>query len=500
MITSTKRSAPSGQQSEMNNTVGHLTDLQRPVYHFLPPANWLNDPNGLIYWHGVYHLFYQYNPDAPIHHNMHWGHASSIDLVHWTHLPIALAPTDGGPDAGGCWSGCAVDDDGVPTLIYSGNPASSSPGFQVPCLATGDENLLTWTKYANNPLMASPPANLDLLEFRDHCVWKEDGIWYQLIGAGIRDVGGACLLFRSRDLRHWEYMHPLAVGNKDRVIPLWTGTVWECPDFFPLDDQHVLIISAWYQRTTHYPVYMIGAYAAHHFFPKDEGLVDYGSSFYAPQSMVDDQGRRIMFGWLREGWSLDSQRAAGWSGVMSLPRVLSIALNGDLMMVPAPELERLRRDGQQRANIEVHPTTRKVLEDIRGAQLEIVVEWQIHDATVVGLKVRCSPDRTEETVIAYDVQEQRLFVDRTHASLSQEVTGGVQHGRLVLADGEHLKLHIFLDASVIEVFANDRACLSERVYPTRSDSLGIDLFTQGGAATVTHLNTWEMASIWAPCE
>lgn len=474
-----------------------MPDPQRPQYHFLPPANWLNDPNGLIHWQGVYHLFYQYYPYAPVHRDIHWGHASSTDLVHWTHLPIALAPTPGGPDADGCWSGCAVDDNGVPTLIYSGHAARNG-GFQLPCLATGDADLLTWTKYAENPLLASPPTDLDLLEFRDHSVWQEDGTWYQLIGSGIRKVGGAALLFRSNDLRHWEYLHPLAVGDKDRTAPLWTGTVWECPDFFPLDDQHVLVISAWNERRTHYPIYMLGSYVEHRFTVEREGFVDLGSSFYAPQSMFDAQGRRLMFGWLREGRSLEAQRAAGWSGVMSLPRVVSIASNGELGMAPAPELERLRRGHQCYTDVEVVPAHGKRLADMRGVQVELIAEWQPGDATVLGLKVRCSPDGAETTVIAYDVQEQRLYIDRRQSSLSPEAIGDVQGGRVALRAGERLKLHVFLDGSVVEVFANDRACLAERIYPTRPDSLGIELFTEGGTATVERLDVWEMASIWPP--
>lgn len=470
-----------------------LPDPLRPRYHFLPPANWLNDPNGLIHWQGVYHLFYQHYPYAPVHRDIHWGHAMSSDLVHWTHLPIALTPTPGGPDADGCWSGCAVDDNGVPTLIYSGQAAHNGR-FQLPCLATGDADLLSWTKAPENPLMAAPPPDLDLLEFRDHCVWREDGTWYQLIGSGIRHVGGAALLFRSNDLRHWEYLHPLAVGDSSRMEPLWTGTVWECPDFFPLDDRHVLVISAWNERKTFYPVYMIGSYASHRFTAEREGLVDLGSSFYAPQSMVDARGRRIMFGWLREGRSLEAQRAAGWSGVMSLPRIVSITPNGDLAMQPAPELERLRRGHQRRSDVAVSPASTRLLDGISGAHLEIVAEWRPGDASVVGLKVRCSPDGAEATVIGYNVQEQRLFIDRRRSSLSPEATADVQGG--YLAVGERLTLHVFLDGSVVEVFANGQACLAERIYPTRPDSLGIELFADGGTATVERLDVWDVASIW----
>jgi beta-fructofuranosidase len=477
-------------------TAAAADDPQRPQYHFLPPEHWLNDPNGLIQWRGLYHLFYQYNPNGPFHGTIHWGHASSPDLVHWTHLPVALAPTPGGPDADGCWSGCAVDDNGVPTLIYSGHAEGRPGNVQLPCLATGDPELLTWTKYPGNPLLAAPPAELDLLEFRDHSVWKEGDTWYQVIGAGIRDVGGAALLFRSQDLRRWDYLHPLAVGDLRRSEPLWTGSVWECPEFFRLGTQHVLIVSAWHQQTTLYATYMLGAYQERRFTVEREGFVDLGGSLYAPQSMLDDRGRRIMFGWLREGRSLAAQRAAGWSGVISLPRVLSIAATGELALEPAPELAVLRRHHEQRCGIQLQPDVELPLEGIAGTQLEIAVEWLPGDATLLGLKVRCAPDGAEATLIGYDLRAQRLFIDRQLSSLSADVERDPRGGRFALAPGEPLRLRVFVDGSVVEVFANGRACLSERVYPTRADSCSVALVARGGIATVAQLDAWQLGSVW----
>jgi beta-fructofuranosidase len=155
-------------------------DPHRPQYHFLPPANWMNDPNGLIYWKGRYHLFYQYNPNGPFWGTIHWGHAVSTDLVHWTDWPVALAPTPGSAAENGCWSGCAVNHDGVPTLIYSGD----RDGKQRACIATSVDDLRTWQKYEGNPVIPDAPEGLDLNAYRDHCVWCEDGIWYQVIEQG----------------------------------------------------------------------------------------------------------------------------------------------------------------------------------------------------------------------------------------------------------------------------------------------------------------------------
>ena len=155
-------------------------DPHRPQYHFLPPANWMNDPNGLIQWRDHYHLFYQYNPHGPVWGSIHWGHAISDDLAHWRDLPIALEPTPGGVDEDGVFSGCAVDDDGVPSILYTGvRRLADDSRVELPCLATSsDDELRTWHKHPHNPVIASPPPGVDVLGFRDHSVWQEDGTWY----------------------------------------------------------------------------------------------------------------------------------------------------------------------------------------------------------------------------------------------------------------------------------------------------------------------------------
>lgn len=468
-------------------------DPHRPQYHFLPPANWMNDPNGLIQWKGQCHLFYQYNPNGPFWGTMHWGHAVSTDLVHWTDLPVALAPAPGSVDEDGCFSGCAVDNNGVPTFIYTGVQGNK----QLPCLATSADDLLTWEKCLGNPVIAAPPQGLDLVGFRDHCIWQEGGTWYQVVGSGINGVGGAVLLYRSQDLIHWEYLHPLCVGDTHRTEPVWTGSMWECPDFFPLGDKHVLIVSVWDNHRTHYSVSLVGTYAGHKFTLEHERKLDLGDNyFYAPQTLLDTQGRRVMWGWIQEGRSIQAQLEAGWSGVMSLPRILSLRPDRMLRVDPAPELASLRRQHYRWADLELTSASRGILEGVQGDALEIVAEWELSDATEFGLKVRCSPEQSEQTLIVYDCIGKRLFVDRARSSLSSSVERDVRGGLVELAAGETLKLRIFLDRSVLEIFANGRACLTSRVYPTRPDSLGIDLFTDGGSVKLRSIDIWEMDSIW----
>ncbi|GAC1548540.1 MAG: glycoside hydrolase family 32 protein [Herpetosiphon sp.] len=466
-------------------------DPHRPTYHFLPEGNWMNDPNGLIQWKGRYHLFYQYNPNGPFHGTIHWGHAVSSDLVDWTHLPMALAPTPNSADQDGCYSGCAVDNNGVATFIYTGVRGTD----QLACSATStDDMLINWQKHQNNPIIKARPAGLDLVAYRDHSVWQENGTWYQVIGAGIKGVGGTALLYRSSDLVNWDYLHPVLIGDRSATNPVWTGEMWECPDLFPLEDIHILLMSVWNERRLHYTAYVAGDFAAYRFNPQQHGIVDPGGSFYAPQTMLDDQGRRLMWGWLRENRSVEVQKAAGWSGCMSLPRVLSILSDGRLGQEPVPELRRLRRKHDTAANVELPAAPATPLDHIRGDTLEIVAAFAPGDAAELGIAVRCSPNGDEETRIVYDRAAQRLVIDRTHASLSPDGATDMFFAPLVLAQGETLQLQVFLDRSIVEVFANGH-CITARIYPSRSDSVGVKLFAHGGHATLLHLDVWQLAPI-----
>jgi beta-fructofuranosidase len=448
----------------------------------------MNDPNGLMHWRGRYHLFYQHNPHGAFWGTMHWGHAVSDDLVHWEHLPIALTPDPDGPDADGCFSGCAVDHNGVPTLMYTGVRGNA----QLPCLATSDDpDLITWHKHPANPLLPGPPPG-DFLIFRDHSVWNEAGTWYHVIGAGIAGQGGTALLYRSEDLLNWEYLHPLVIGDKDAYEPFWTGLAWECPDFFALGDAYTLLVSVWDGRP-HNVAWFTGEYQDRRLRITNQGLVDVGRSFYAPQKLIDSAGRRVLFGWLRERRSVEQQVAAGWSGVMSLPRILSLLPDGSLGMTPAPEVTRLRGRARQVAPRRIEPGTAVALDSVAGDCLEIDITLEAGDATGLGLNVRCSPGGEEQTTIRFEPEEDRLIVDSTRASLNPEAQGAVHAAALEPAD-EFLRLRIFLDRSVIEVFVNDRACITERIYPSRPDSLGIELFAEGGTARLRSLTAWEMGA------
>lgn len=462
----------------------YVSDPHRPQYHFLPPTGWLNDPNGLIEWGGRYHMFYQHNPNGGFHHHIHWGHTVSDDLVHWQHLPIALAPTPNGPDKDGCWSGCAVDHDGTPTLLYTGTHP------QVQCLATSRDGLITWQKFPDNPIIAAPPPGLEIIgsppEMRDPFVWREEGIWYMALGTGLRGEGGAVLLYRSQDLRHWEYLQPLHSGRFAS-----SGALWECPNLFPLEGRHVLLISE--QPEFKHTYYQLGRYVDHRFTPEITGKTDHSKFFYAALTLLDRGGRRLMWGWLKEGRSAEAQVRHGWSGVMALPRVLSVTSQGTLGMAPAPELAALRRDAYSARELLLEPGSQLEL-PLVGDALEFSLELELSPGATVTLAVRATPDGAEQTGISYDRNRELLSLDALGSSLNPEV----EPERIEVAHqpGTHLKLRIFVDRSVIEVFADSDTCITSRVYPSRADSVGVRLSARSGSVRVVELAAWKMASIW----
>lgn len=447
-------------------------DRHRPRYHFTPPANWMNDPNGLIQYKGTYHLFYQYNPNGAFWGTMHWGHAASEDLVHWRHLPVALAPEPGGPDQDGCYSGATVVHDGVPTLVYTGVRRPD----ELACLAVSeDQELRSWSKFPGNPVITGTPPDVRTTIFRDHTLWREDGSWMMGVGAGIEGKGGAVLLYRSDDLVSWEYLWPLATEdpalNAGNVL-LSTG--WECPDFFFLEDKPVLIACEWDGDPIAVSSWT-GEYGGQRFTPERKGTVDAGSPFYAPQSFRDESGRRIMLGWLREARSADTQRAAGWSGVMTLPRVITSLKDGALAFAVAPEVEALRG---RRVTYEGQGGVVD-LQGVSGDSLEIHAEFETGALGPFGMQVCCSPDGREHTTVVWDARTSAISLDTRLSSADPEVVGEMASSPLDLVDDEPLSLRIFVDRSVIEVYANGRVALSGRMYPSRQDSLGVRVLSAG---------------------
>ena len=254
-----------------------LESPHRPQYHFLPPANWMNDPNGTLYYRGEYHLFYQHNPYKPRWGRIHWGHAKSPDLVHWQHLPIALAPDPGLKELH-CFSGCCViAEDGTPTIFYTSISAKSfataARRHAQQWAASSDDHLLEWHKHPHNPILNAEihPNGRELRSWRDPYIWKEGQAWYMVIAGGFKgEKFGGVLLYQSADLHHWDYLGPLYQGHPDQ------GKGWECPNYFPLGDCYVLVVSPFGPV-----IYSLGEFQDHRHISDSWHILDHSPHFYA---------------------------------------------------------------------------------------------------------------------------------------------------------------------------------------------------------------------------
>lgn len=457
-------------------------DPLRPEYHLMPQHNWMNDPNGPIWWKGQYHLFYQLNPHAAVWGDMHWGHAVSPDMVHWQHRPIALAPTPGGADSEGCFSGSAVVLDGKPAFIYTGvqnapqSDATIRDGSdklrETQMLAIAeDDNLLHWKKQ-ETPIIATPPQGMMVTGFRDPCPWREGDMWYLGLGSGEREVGGCVLLYRSRDFRHWEFLHKLTQGRpngKVAVNPCESGEMWECPDFFAVSGKHVLIYS-----TEGKVFWTTGEYDArgHRFIPTRTGLIDQGAG-YAPKSFVPPDGRRILWVWIRETRPEAEFAAAGWAGAMGLPRVLTANADGELETRPAVEVEKLRGAVETQALLPQRPVRQKLATLRRELHIALGEAGQ-------KIAVRLFTQGKKAWELVVDVPAHLVTCGETSFALPA----------MRWADDS---LRIFFDGSVIESFIVGREVLTSRVYnvaPGRTE-LEIELM-KGGS---TEVKQWPLEAI-----
>lgn len=463
-------------------TVPVVKSPHRPVYHFLPPRNWMNDPNGLIQFKGEYHLFYQFAPDGPnwADSPMHWGHAKSPDLVRWQHLPIALIP-DQPYDRAGVWSGCMVNDAGTATAMYT----SVRPGGAQAQAIAVTTDMKTFTKIPGNPVIPAPPEGVNPLNFRDPYLFRHDGVWLCAVGAAFGGaLGGtpAVLLYRSDDLRRFEYQGPLFTGD-----PVRHGRMFECPSFFELGGRWVLLVSPMTGRSN----YFTGSFDGKTFKPDLYEELDRGGSLYAPQVFTDDRGRKIMFGWLKE----DRRRANrdGWQGAQTLPRELLMGDDGRLRYRPVDEVESLR--GPSPLPMKEQTLTGTTELGFESSACEAIFKLDPGRARRCGLVVRWSKKTGERTLIAYDAEKQRLEVDRSRSSLDPGADRSKPGAGFAPAPGQPLKLRVFVDRSVIEVFADDRLCLTSRVYPTGKDADGIGVFAEGGEARLISGQAFRMISV-----
>lgn len=462
-----------------------IGEKERPVFHVTPAVGWMNDPNGFSLYNGEYHLFYQYHPYHAQWGPMHWGHVASGDLLHWRYLPAALAPGED-YDRDGCFSGsAAVLSDGRHLLMYTGvlREQQKDGGIcevQTQCLAVGDGR--NYKKYEYNPVLTEKdiPEGGSRFDFRDPKMWrKADGTFCCVVGNRSADSSGQILLYTSQDGFHWKYETVLA-ASRNRF-----GKMWECPDFFELDGKWVLLTSpqdmlpqGFEYHNGNGTLCLIGDFEEEscQFREQYNQSVDYGIDFYAPQTVLSPDGRRIMIGWM-QNWDTCSIRTPDekWAGQMSLPRELSIRDNR-LYQQPIRELETLRSNMTEYKDVPVSGEVN--LEGIRGRVVDL--ELTLHfdkEEDCRKFAVRFAQNAQYRTSLSYHPQDHILKIDRKFSGSRRAVI----HQRRCLVRGKRgeLKLRIILDRFSAEIFVNDGEQVITATIYTEPEADGISFYAEG---------------------
>ena len=446
-----------------------LADRSRPGYHFVMPEGVAMpfDPNGAIYWQGRYHLFYIFQDTQLGRRADHWGHVSSTDLFHWRHHPTGLLD--------GMYSGnCFLNHAGVPTMCYHQVGKGNAMAVAL------DDDLNEWRKL---PHAITPPDANGERERRyrswDPFGWLEGSTYYAIFGGKTPAIAKAPALEGP-----WRYVGDLFAHG---VAGVALDEDVSCADFFRLGNVDVLLCISHRLGCRYY----LGEWRGEQFHPASHGRMSWvDNSFFAPESLVDAKGRRIMWAWILDEPEFGARRGAGWSGTLSLPRVLSLGDDGGLRIEVAEEVEALRYGGMTTASLKTEGNE-LVVDGVAGDSLELGVEVESQGASAYGVKVCASPDGQEETAILYSAEEKALQVDTRRAGPAN-VPGALESAPLTLRPGEPLRLRIFIDKSVVEVFANGRQAVARRIYPSRQDSVGVRVFARGG--TCRHkLEAWRIA-------
>lgn len=459
----------------------------RPWFHLTPCVGWMNDPNGFSYYQEQYHLFYQYHPYDCFWGPMHWGHAVSKDLLHWEYLPVAMAP-DMPYDKDGCFSGSATTlPDGRQLLMYTGvmkEPRADGTFVEVQtqCIATGDGK--EYEKYQNNPVLTEKnlPEGGSRNDFRDPKIWREsDGSYYCVVGNCTEDRDGQILLYVSQDGLNWQFRKVL-IKNNDRF-----GKMWECPDFFELDGKYVLLTSpqdmlpqGFEYHNGNGTLCLVGSFDKESltFTEESDQAVDYGIDFYAPQTMLSPDGRRIMIGWM-QNWDTSNAHSKEriWFGQMTLPRELSLRKDGRLIQKPIRELDALRCNKVCYENVRIADLLR--LEGLEGRKIDMELTVRPGDPGKEYQKfaIRFAQNETFYTAISFRPHESVVKIDRKFSGSRRAVIH--QRRCLVNYDGKELKLRIILDKFSVEVFINDGEHVMSATIDTIPDAEGISFFSDG---------------------
>jgi len=487
----------------------YYTEKYRPQYHFTPERQWMNDPNGMVFYNGEYHLFYQYHPNGTTWGPMHWGHAVSKDLVHWEHLPIGLAPDEHGT----IFSGSAVVDwndtsgffEGQSGLVAIFTHADTYPDSDRPrqrqSLAFSKDNGRTWVKYEGNPVLQEE----NIIDFRDPKVFwhRETNQWVMVIAAG-----QTVRIYTSQNLTSWEFASEFGEGHGSHQ------GVWECPDLFELtvdgdsnQKKWVLFVSIGndpkYEEGSR-TQYFTGEFDGKTFFndykPETTLWIDHGRDNYAGVSWSDvpaEDGRRIYIGWMSNWQYANVTPTKEWRSAMTIPRVLELKKTEEgirLVQKPVRELQGIR-DKKILIQNEVVVPGKNILENVNSNTFEIIAEFEIGTAKEFGFKV-CK-GANEETIIGFDAENQTLFIDRTNSGEAafHEAFAG-KHECYLLPENNKITLHVFVDQSSVELFGNNgKAVITDLIFPNQENKQ-LELYVKHGEIKLHSLELYSLKSTW----
>ncbi|MFD9041235.1 glycoside hydrolase family 32 protein [Streptomyces bottropensis] len=463
-------------------------DPHYPVAHLRPPRNWINDPNGLVFHDGHYHVFYQYNPYGATHANMHWGHFRSPDLLTWEPLPIALSPTPGGVDADGCFSGNAVSDGDRLVAFYSAHREDRSPQHQpVTCAISHDDG----RSFSPRGELLIPQLPEGCTMYRDPYVWRHGDNWRMLVGAALADGRAAALLYDSPDLENWTYRRPFAAREQEPVggAGLHTGEGWECSQYLPaVSGPGALIFSAWnLDDGPQCVAALVGEQNGDVFEASPPVLVDHGPDCYAPALLHAPGNRWLLWGWAWEARDEAWTVADGWAGVLTLPREIHVD-DGTLRQQPATELLALRGEHSIHAAGQTHGPQPVDLGSV-GRTFDLTA--RLEPTGEAGLRLLTTPDGSEYLDIRLDAGAGELVVDRDHASLDPRARGGSY--RMPCPTTQPVDLRVVVDHSIAEIFLTTTGqVLTLRFYPTGQGPWRLQANSMPGTRLGYAIDAWEL--------
>jgi sucrose-6-phosphate hydrolase SacC (GH32 family) len=448
-------------------------DPARPIFHVTAPAQWINDPNGPIYYKGFYHLFYQLHPFSDESGPRYWGHVRSRDLAKWEPLPIALWPSTEAGEAE-VWSGCCtINGQGEPMIFYTSIASGkSAQDHAEQWAAIGDDDLIQWRKSSANPVLSEAlHKGTKIYDWRDPFIFRDKKKTFMVTGGNLNRANGGHAVVNiyeaeNAELTQWKYRGVLFQDSDP------AARTAECPNFFKLGDQWVLFVSP-YGKVQ----YFVGDFDAEtcRFQAHTRGLLDCGSSFYAPNTMQVPDGRRLVWGWV-SGFP----GGHGWNGCLSLPRLLTLTRDGQLRQNPAPQLSQLRGQAVEWRNIRLESGGQSLMLP-KTNTLEIRADIDLKTAGSIVLGFKNGSNNARPVVVNFGGSEFKVLDAAASLSLAK--------------GGRKLSLRIFIDRSVLEVFANETVCATKVISPLDANAT-LEISAQGGTAKANLIQAWPMKTIW----